>query len=517
MSFKNDKISLEKISTLSEDNKLQEAVERLTMLFSQDPLSHNVDVKKDRKLIWHLNPTSSVGKLDYLFYVLSWFGFQFTQEDSKYYTLQFSFDKDSTLYLVIQINQDRYVITSHIEVGIHHHKLKNYISTSLLSELQVLLKREFPHVPVYITYLSELEKVLNKKGNIQPTSIGTSRLSHNVLNHLNKALRSAISTATTVSVNRKKLIDKETVISLIYEYVLKDLNLTLMSASFVDDLNRFVHNHIVKALDKTKQAYQQQVKKHKHPKVTSRGFLGETEVDKKIKKKVSEDFTLKDSFFEDITRMFTSPLEGDIAQKKIVNKNLQNISSNTDEKKIDKTYIESIRTYLNNLCSSTLHNILKEQYLPASIVKQRLLKGFKQFLKTVSSNSKRVYEEVMVTFMQEIFPSEYQRVAESMYYIPEPVEPIKPPFFSLWSVDNPFHFFLLCVDGLISMLALFFVGMFSKIAERDLISTFVNYPLISFITASLVIISSGLAFIIVVNMMKFYQLINQTNIVEKSF
>jgi len=55
------------------------------------------------------------------------------------------------------------------------------------------------------------------------------------------------------------------------------------------------------------------------------------------------------------------------------------------------------------------------------------------------------------------------------------------------------------------------------IIEKPLISTFVNYPLISFITASLVIISSGLAFIIVVNMMKFYQLINQTNIVEKSF
>ncbi|KKM70832.1 hypothetical protein LCGC14_1436760 [marine sediment metagenome] len=497
MSFKNDKISLEKISTFSEDSNLQEAVERLTKLFSQDSLSHTADVKKDRKLIWHLNPISSVAKLDYIFYVLSWFGFQLIHGDSKYYKLQYSFDKNSILYLFIQINQDHCIITSHIEIGSHHHKLRNVISTSLLSELQALLKREFPHVPVYITYLSELEKVLNKKGNTQPSSIGTSKLSHNVLNHFNKALRFAISAATTVSVSRKKLINREAVISLIYEYVLKDLNLSLMYASFDDDLDRFVHNHIVKALHKTKQAYHKQTEPHKRPKVITNGFLGENEVDKKIKTKVIEGLTPKDSFFGDITQMFTSPLEEGSHQKKVMDKNLRNISSNANEKKIDKTYIESIRTYLYNFCRSTLHNILKEQYLSASLAKYRLLKEFKQFLKTVSSNSKKVYEELMATFMQEKFPLEYPEVAESMHDIP--VEPTEFSFLTQLFDYKPFQFFFFCVSSIIFTTVLFVLEAFPGGSQQNLF----NNPFFLFITAFLIILSLRLTCWVIASMVEY--------------
>ena len=506
MSFKNDKVFLEKSSKFCDSNILRGAVKRLTRIFSQDPLSYDADVKKYRKLSWHLNSTSAVAGLDYLFYVLSWFGFHLINEDSEYYTLQYFLDKNSTLYLFIQRDQDRYIITSHIEVGIHHHKLKNLISTSLLSELHGLLKRELPHIPVYMTYLSESkEEIPDKIDSFQSTSINTSKLSIDVMRYFNNALESAIIAATSISLKRRKLINREAIISLIYGNVLKDLNLSLIHASIIDKLDQFIHHHIVKALDEVKQVYQQKMEEIKLPKDTLCDFSVDTEVYKKIREKFSEDLTLKDSFFDDIERMFTTPLGGSIDEKKVAHKNLRNVSSNVNEKKIDKTYIESIRTYLYNFCKSTLYNILKEQYLPASLAKHQLLKEFKQFLKTVSSNSKKVYEEVMATFMQEIFPSEYQRVVESMYYITEPVkpaEPIEPSFFMQWSDDNPFHSFLLFVCSIISVIAFFLIGMF-LISNRDSIPIIDNYPLHFLLTAILIIISSGLAFWIVVNMVKY--------------
>ena len=148
--------------------------------------------------------------------------------------------------------------------------------------------------------------------------------------------------------------------------MLKDLKLSLIHASVIDKLVRFIHQHIVKALDEVKQAYKQQVEEIKLPKDTLCDFSVETEVHKKIKRKFSEDLTLKDSFFGDIERMFTTPLEGSIDEKKVAYKNLRNISSNANEKKIDNTYIESIRTYLYNFCTTTLYDILKEQYLITS-------------------------------------------------------------------------------------------------------------------------------------------------------
>ncbi len=202
--------------------------------------------------------TSAIAELDYFFYVVTWFGFQLIHEDLEYYTFQYSLNKDSTLYLFIQRNQDRYVIASHIEVGVHHRRLRNQISTSLLSELHVLLKREFPYVPIYITYLSELGKevFLNKGDNFQSSSNSTSKLSPDVVKHFNKALKSAVGAATRIFVKEDSLLDRGAVISLVYEYVLKDLNLSLVHATFFDELERFIHQCINKTLSEIKQGYQ---------------------------------------------------------------------------------------------------------------------------------------------------------------------------------------------------------------------------------------------------------------------
>ena len=115
-------------------------------------------------------------------------------------------------------------MTSHFEVGTNHQEMRNLMTTSILSELHGLLKREFPHIPVYISYSSESSERHPDSDNIIRSSTNPDKIELDLMSHFNKALTSAIINATRESIKRKQLMGKEAVISLIYAHALKDLN-----------------------------------------------------------------------------------------------------------------------------------------------------------------------------------------------------------------------------------------------------------------------------------------------------
>ena len=496
MRFKNGKVSIEEKSRFNEgySNNLEGAIKRLTTLFSQDYFGQDPDLKNHRVLVWHLKPTSE--GVDYLFYVLSCFGFDKVHEDSEHCTLKYSFRINLILFILIQRNKEKYIITSHFEEGSYRQKVRNLISTSVLSELQGLLKREFPHIPVYMTYSSKSEEYLPKKDITLENSKNLDKFNHDLTNHFCKSLESAVSVAKKDSIKKKEIINRESMIQLIYDQILKDLNRDLIHISFTEKLDFFVHRNIDSALDIVKQTYLQSIKASKQPRKIPPVFLA----GKCLERKGNEDVALDYSYFNDKPQKITSPPRMNKYRKKIVDKSLKKSPSKGG--RADKTYTESIRTYIYDFCGTTLTNILKQQYLSASTTKDRLFRAFKRLLKTVSSNFKVVYEEVMNNFVRERFSLEYKRISERMHGISEANES---SIFSQWSNDHHFASLLFCASNIIFIIVMFYMGMFSGESPQDPISTFTKDPLFYFIIAFIIVLSLRSACWIIVNIVKYRQ------------
>jgi len=496
MRFKNGKVSIEEKSRFNEgySNNLEGAIKRLTTLFSQDYFGQDPDLKNHRVLVWHLKPTSE-GE-DYLFYVLSCFGFHKVHEDSEHCTLKYSFKINLILFILIQRNKEKYIITSHFEEGSYHQKVRNLISTSVLSELQRLLKREFPHIPVYMTYSSKSEEYLPKKDITLENSKNLDKFNHDLTNHFSKALESAVSVAKKDSIKKKEIINRESMIQLIYDQITKDLNRDLIHISFTEKLDFFVHRNIDNALDIVKQTYLQSNLASKQPRKIPPVFLAS----KYLERKGNEDVAVDYSYFNNKPQRITSPPRMNKYRKKIVEKNLKKAPSKGG--RADKAYTESIRTYIYDFCGTTLTNILKQQYLSASTTKDRLFRAFKRLLKTVSSNSKVVYEEVMNNFVREMFSLEYKRISERIYGI---LEANKTSIFTQWSNDHHFTSLLFCASNIIFIIVMFYIGMFSGESPQDPISTFTKDPLFYFITAFIIVLSLRSACWIIVNIVKYRQ------------
>ena len=496
MSFKNGKVSIEEKSRFNESysNNLEGAIKRLTTLFSQDYFGQDPDLKNHRVLVWHLKPTSE--GVDYLFYVLSCFGFDKVHEDSEHCTLKYSFKINLILFILIQRNKEKYIITSHFEEGSYRQKVRNLISTSVLSELQGLLKRKFPHIPIYMTYSSKSEEYLPKKGITLENSKDLDNLNHDLTNHFCKSLESAVNVAKKDSIKKKEIINRESMIQLIYDQILKDLNRDLIHISFTEKLDFFVRRNIDNALDIVKQTYLQSNKASKQPREIPPIFLA----GKRLERKDNQDVALDYSYYNDKPQKVTSPPGISKYRKKVVEENLKKAPFKGN--RVDKAYTESIRTYVYHFCGTALTNTLKQQYLSASTTRDRLIRAFKQLLKTISSNFKVVYEDVMNDFVRERFSLEYKRISERLHGI---LEANKTSIFTQWSNDHHFTSLLFCASNIIFIIVMFYIGMFSGESPQDPISTFTKDPLFYFITAFIIVLSLRSACWIIVNIVKYRQ------------
>lgn len=357
---------------------------RLKKLLSHNPLNHDLDPQKHRKLVCEFTQGSKKSVLNYLSYFLTNLGFQLLRKEQEEYLFRYFFTRNVSLHLTVFESFNKFTLRSHIDVGIHQKVIRNRVTTVIFSELRALLNRVFPHGIAYVKYMVPLEDKQEPK--VSKVSFLVGDLDKEVITRFNKILHLVISSATEESKRENKPITEERMKSLFGELVTANLNLQIASNRVINKVEQLIQQNLNHALEIVQKNFQKPDEPIEQVPKDDIAFI----------RHLKSLYKYIDVYTENVSKELKMARSSKYKSRPKSTKENKNYESQI-------SYKDSIQKYTHNFCHTQLRKLLLQNDLTFEESEQQLRCIFKNFLKTVSSNSKSIYEESFLFFSHERF------------------------------------------------------------------------------------------------------------------
>lgn len=429
-------------------------LKKLVRLIQKDPFSHEEAPNGHQELIWYINPVENKEEFNYLIHLIISLGFRLTREEQKSYVYRHIFSESISLHITILQFVDKYTINAHIDVGIHEGIIRNRLTVELLSVLHGLLKQRYPIIPILLRSFSQPRRLTSKKEGAK-RSIDSEYMQRKVSKVVNKITPLVIIEAARESLQKRMVVSKKEVKTIIYDHIKSESDLDLADNLVRNKVEININQQLDQVVDKIRYSYQKQ----------------RNGPQKSIKKKVR-----KGSPQNQPTIFQVEPDEGYIRKRNRVDDSYALFKSRLISKEHKSptvtnnipepyNYEQEIKKYVNEFCYSTLFKELKTHYMDEDEMRRGIIKKLNKKLKTVSHTSRDIYRACFATYLNEHFAPDYEELVNELYYVPEPrpePTPDKPAIFEQWVDDNPIRILVVFFDIILVLIISAFIGDYTS-------------------------------------------------------